>query len=138
MPRAPELSEGRLQVAAGILIDTRGRLLLSDRSRAESMREFWEFPGGKRLAGESAEAALSRELCEELGIEVTSCDPFHCLVHDYPELSVEIDFYLVRTWRGTPRGLEGQELRWLRPEEISREVLLPADAPVLDMLKELP
>ncbi len=101
------------------------------------MQEFWEFPGGKLAIGESAEEALRRELVEELGIEITSCDHFHSLEHDYPAMRVAIEFFLVRTWQGTPSGIEGQLLRWLRLSEISPEMLLPADAPVLNLLKEL-
>jgi len=100
------------------------------------MQEFWEFPGGKLASGESAEEALCRELAEELGIEITSCDHFHSLEHDYPEMCVAIEFFLVRTWRGTPSGIEGQVLRWLKPTKISPGLLLPADAPVLEMLKK--
>jgi 8-oxo-dGTP diphosphatase len=78
-----------------------------------------------------------RELAEELGIEFTACEHFCSLEHDYPELRVAIDFFLVRQWRGTPSGIEGQALQWLRPSDMSRELLLPADAPVLELLKEL-
>ena len=92
------------------------------------MQEFWEFPGGKLAGDESADEALRRELVEELGVEITSCVHLHSLEHDYPEMRVEIDFFLVRKWRGTPSGIEGQALRWLRPAEISPGQLLPADA----------
>ena len=112
-------------------------MLITDRSRANAMREFWEFPGGKLASGESAEEALRRELAEELGIEVAFCDHFHSLEHDYPEMRVAIDFFLVRHWQGTPSGIEGQALQWLRPSEFSRDLLLPADVPVLEMLKSM-
>lgn len=137
MPRASFLNEDKLHVAAGILLDTGGRLLLADRSRATTMREFWEFPGGKLLAGESAEDALRRELGEELGIEILSCERFHSVAHDYAEMHVEIEFFLVKDWSGTPRGNEGQLLKWLRPADITSDLLLPADAPVLERLRDL-
>jgi 8-oxo-dGTP diphosphatase len=137
VPRIFELIAKKVHVAAGILIDIEGRVLITDRSRASAMQEFWEFPGGKLASGESAEEALRRELVEELGIEITSCDHFHRLEHDYPEMRVAIEFFLVRTWQGAPSGIEGQELRWLRLSEISPEMLLPADAPVLELLREL-
>ncbi len=137
VPRCSELTETKINVAAGILLDTEGRLLITDRSRASTMREFWEFPGGKLANGESAEDALCRELAEELGIEIMSFGYFCSLEHDYPEMRVEIDFFVVRKWRGTPSGIEGQSLRWLKPAEISPGMLLPADAPVLDLLQNL-
>jgi 8-oxo-dGTP diphosphatase len=137
VPRIFELIAKKVHVAAGILIDIEGRVLITDRSRASAMQEFWEFPGGKLASGESAEEALRRELVEELGIEITSCDHFHRLEHDYPEMRVAIEFFLVRTWQGAPSGIEGQELRWLRLSEISPEMLLPADAPVLELLQDL-
>jgi 8-oxo-dGTP diphosphatase len=137
VPRAPELSARNIHVAAGILIDADGRLLITDRSQATSMRECWEFPGGKLADGESAVDALRRELGEELGIAITSCDHFHSLEHAYPDSHVAIDFFLVRKWQGTPSGVEGQVLQWLRASEISPDLLLPADAPLLELLQEL-
>lgn len=135
MPRAPELNPRKIAVAAGVLIDSDGRLLITDRSQAATMRDFWEFPGGKLAGGESAEEALHRELGEELGIHITSCEHFHRLEHDYPDLRVAIDFFLVREWRGTPSALEGQQLKWLRLADLSADTLLPADAPVLELLQ---
>lgn len=136
MSRAAYLRTGALRVAAGIVIDEQGRLLLTDRSGAASMREFWEFPGGKLRDGESAEQALQRELREELGIAITRCEPFHSLAHDYPDFRVEIDFFLVTAWTGEPRGVEGQALRWASPDDLSPDILLPADAPIVPLLKE--
>jgi 8-oxo-dGTP diphosphatase len=137
MPRVSGLTARKIHVAAGILIDAEGRLLITDRSRASAMQEFWEFPGGKLASGESAGEALRRELVEELGIEITSCDHFHSLEHDYPEMRVAIEFFLVRKWQGTPSGIEGQVLRWLKPSQISPGELLPADEPVLAALNNL-
>lgn len=136
MPRAAGLKKKTLRVAAGILIDEAGQLLLTDRSQATSMREFWEFPGGKLVGGESAEDALRRELDEELGIAIAHCEPFHSLAHDYPDFSVEIDFFRITAWSGEPKGVEGQALRWLSPDDLSPDILLPADAPIIDLLKE--
>ncbi len=110
---------------------------MTDRSQAKTMRAFWEFPGGKLAAGESAQDALQRELGEELGIAIISSEHFHSLEHDYPDMQVAIDFFLVREWQGTPSGIEGQELRWLVPAEISPGLLLPADAPVLELIKNM-
>lgn len=101
------------------------------------MQEFWELPGGKLAGGESAEEALRRELAEELGIEITACEYFHGLEHDYAEMRVAIEFFLVREWQGKPSGIEGQALQWLEPTEISPGRLLPADEPVLELLRRL-
>jgi len=101
------------------------------------MQEYWEFPGGKLTSGESADTALRRELVEELGIEVSSCEHFRTLRHEYPEWHVVIEFYLVTSWAGTPSGLEGQQLKWLKPAELSSEILLPADAPLIPLLQNL-
>ena len=135
VPRQSELTPKRIHVAAGILIDADGRLLITDRSRADSMQQYWEFPGGKLATGESAAEALVRELAEELGITVRSFDHLCSLEHDYTVMCVAIDFFIVREWQGTPAGIEGQALQWLKPPEISTDLLLPADAPVLETLK---
>jgi 8-oxo-dGTP diphosphatase len=124
-----------VQVAAGILRDANGRVLITDRTRAKTMRDLWEFPGGKLLPGESAEAALARELHEELGITINSYEQFHCLEHDYPDISVAVDFYLINDWSGEPSGVEGQGLRWETVDNISAECLLPADIVVLEALQ---
>ncbi len=137
MSRKSELSLRKIHVAAGILFDANGRILITDRSRANAMQEFWEFPGGKLASGESAEDALRRELAEELGIEITSFEHFCSLEHDYPESRVAIDFYIVREWQGSPSGMEGQVLQWLKPSEVSSDLLLLADAPILDALEKL-
>ena len=137
MSRKSELTLRKIHVAAGILIDANGRILITDRSRANAMQEFWEFPGGKLASGESAEDALRRELAEELGIEITSFEHFCSLEHDYPESRVAIDFYIVREWQGSPSGMEGQVLQWLKPSEVSSDLLLLADAPILDALEKL-
>ena len=137
VPRQSELTPKKIHVAAGILIDAAGHLLITDRSRADSMQQYWEFPGGKLAAGESAAEALARELVEELGITIRSFDHLCSLEHDYSEMRVVIDFFIIRKWQGTPTGIEGQALQWLKPPQISPDLLLPADMPVLDALKEL-
>ena len=101
------------------------------------MQQYWEFPGGKLATGETADGALVRELAEELGITIRSFDHLCSLEHDYTEMRVAIDFFMVSEWRGIPTGIEGQALQWLKPSEISPGLLLPADAPVLDALKDV-
>ena len=98
------------------------------------MQEYWEFPGGKVADGEPRMEALRRELREELGIEVDAARHFTSIEHDYPDLSVSIDFYLVERWRGEPAGREGQNVAWIDRSDLGRAALLPADAPVIEAL----
>ena len=134
MSRIAELTGATIQVAAGILVDAIGRVLIADRSRAADMQAFWEFPGGKLAPGESADDALCRELVEELGIRVNAYEHLLSLEHDYPQYRVALDFHLVTSWTGEPKGMEGQALRWIEPSAMPDGLLLPADAPVLDAL----
>ena len=122
---------------AGILQDQHGNVLIADRMRADSLRHFWEFPGGKLEGNETAEDALIRELQEEIGVEVESLRHFHALEHQYPDKRVCIDFYLVNAWRGTPICREQQSIRWVDPANLDDDVLLPADAPVLEALRQI-
>jgi 8-oxo-dGTP diphosphatase len=122
-------------VAAGILRDADGQVLISERLCDGPFSGLWEFPGGKIVDGESAIDALRRELVEELGIVIAAAEPYMTLHHEYPDRAVSLEFFIVTDWRGEPRGLEGQELRWLHPNELDQDVLLPADAPVVDALR---
>ena len=123
-------------VAAGILRDADGRVLISERLCDGPFNGLWEFPGGKIADGEAAIDALRRELVEELGIEVTEASSYMELHHEYPDRIVDLEFFLVTSWRGEPDGLEGQGLRWLLPSELRSDELLPADAPVIEALAD--
>jgi 8-oxo-dGTP diphosphatase len=125
----------QFDVAAGILRDSSGRILITERLCDGPFDGLWEFPGGKITDGESSAEALNRELAEELGIEVTTSQPFMELHHEYPDRTVDIAFFVVTGWKGEPAGLEGQGLRWLLPSELNPAVLLPADVPVLEALQ---
>lgn len=127
----------RIHVAAGILRDPDGRVLISERVGDAAFAGLWEFPGGKVDDGEAASAALGRELAEELGVTIERSSFFMRVEHDYADRRVAIDFFLVRRWRDDPQGREGQGVRWLLPAEISDDLLLPADAPVLEALRGL-
>lgn len=125
----------QLDVVAGILIDASHRVLICERIEAGPFCGLWEFPGGKIDPGESAHAALHRELAEELGIESGRSVAFMELQHDYPDRSVSLQFFRVLDWRGEAQGLEGQRIRWLEPAEIEVDQMLPADAPVIAALR---
>lgn len=97
----------------------------------------WEFPGGKVAEGETPLQALSRELREEIGIEVGTAEPFVRYRHAYPEQVVLLDVWLVTRHTGEPRALEGQPLRWESPDRLLDAGLLEADIPVVEALRRL-
>ncbi len=123
-------------VAAGILCDPEGRILIAERLGGGPFHGLWEFPGGKIGRHESASDALSRELAEELGIEITACMPFMNLRHEYDDRIVEIEFFIVSAWNCEPVGREGQQLRWVPREKLDAGELLPADVPVVEALQQ--
>ncbi len=122
-------------VVAGILLDGHGRVLVTERIGDHSFAGLWEFPGGKIEDGEDSLSALGRELGEELGVEIVEQCLFMSLDYDYADRSVSIDFYLIKHWRNTPVGRDGQALMWILPEELAEDLLLPADAPVIEALR---
>ena len=127
----------RLRVAAGILRDPHGRVLIAERLGGGAFQGMWEFPGGKIGDGESPEQALARELLEELGVELGAAERFMHLEHDYPDRSVSIHFFLVSSWSREPVGLEGQALRWVAPASLVEHDILPADLPVIEALQQM-
>ena len=131
------MSRTHLHVAAGILFSDSGHVLITERLCDGPFNGLWEFPGGKIAPGESAADALTRELAEELGIRVTDSRPLMDLYHEYPDRTVQLEFFVVSAWQGDPVGLEGQQLRWVRAAELEAAELLPADAPVVTALRNL-
>ncbi|MGA2562498.1 MAG: 8-oxo-dGTP diphosphatase MutT [Steroidobacteraceae bacterium] len=123
-----------VRVAAALLFDAAGRVLLAQRPRGKPMAGLWEFPGGKLDGPESAQQALRRELREELGIELRSCHLLLQLRHDYGQYVVELEAFVVDDYRGEPAGLEGQTLQWVNVAALSQQALLPADLPIVDVL----
>ena len=111
-------------------------MLIAERVGGGPFQGLWEFPGGKIGAHESAAEALSRELAEELGIEVTTCASFMNLRHEYDDRTVTIEFFIVSDWVSEPVGREGQALRWVPRERLDAEELLPADVPVVEALQQ--
>lgn len=125
-------------VAAVALVDGEGRVLLAQRPEGKSLAGLWEFPGGKIEAGESPEAALVRELAEELGIVVaqTDLEPGPFASHAYPDFHLLMPLWLARRWQGTPEPREGQALAWVHPADLDGYPVPPADLPLCDWLKE--
>lgn len=126
-------------VVAVALIDRDGRVLLAQRPTGKPMAGLWEFPGGKIRDGESPEAALVRELEEELGLDtVESClAPLTFASHRYQDFHLLMPLYVCRVWKGTPRACEGQALKWVRPEKLRDYAMPPADAPLIAVLQDL-
>jgi 8-oxo-dGTP diphosphatase len=98
----------------------------------------WEFPGGKVAPGESEEAALARELQEELGIEVISALPLMRLTHRYPDRDIELSMWVVERYDGEPQPLDGQRLKWVERARLAGEDILEADSPFVAALVQWP
>ena len=123
-----------IDVAAAVITQSDGRVLLAERPAGKPWAGYWEFPGGKIESGESPLAALQRELHEELGIELDRATPWLTREYAYPEKRVRLHFYRVSVWHGAPHGREGQKLSWENPSAVRVTPLLPANAPILDAL----
>lgn len=121
-----------LLVAACALIDTDGRILMSQRPIGKSHAGLWEFPGGKIEEGERPEQAIVRELREELGIEPCErcLQPFSFASHAYDEFDLLMPLYLCRQWDGMARPAEGQTIKWVFPDKLTELNLVPADIPL--------
>lgn len=126
-------------VAAAALLDESSRVLLAERPPGKSMAGLWEFPGGKVAAGESPEAALVRELHEELGIAVLEHNlrPLTFASHAYADFHLLMPLYVCRAWQGALRPQEGQRFKWVFPDAIVAAELPPADVPLLGPLRDL-
>ncbi|MEP1767304.1 MAG: (deoxy)nucleoside triphosphate pyrophosphohydrolase [Sulfitobacter sp.] len=125
-------------VSAVALIDVDGRVLLAQRPEGKSMAGLWEFPGGKVETGETPEAALIRELEEELGIDTwASClAPLTFASHSYDDFHLMMPLFACRKWSGTPRAREGQVLKWVKPSEMRDYPMPAADVPLIAVLRD--
>lgn len=128
-----------LLVAACALVDADGRVLLAQRPAGKNMAGLWEFPGGKIEAGESPEAALVRELREELGIEVKEAclAPFTFASHAYPDFYLLMPLFVCRRWEGQVHPVEAAAIRWVFPRDLHAYPMPPADLPLIPMLRDL-
>lgn len=127
----------RVGVAAGVLQRADGRYLLAERPAGKHLGGYLEFPGGKLEPGETPEAALARELEEEIGITTTHAEPLVQFEHAYPDYRVRAWLFRVADWAGEPHGREGQRLIYAEPDALHELPLLPANRPILAAL-ELP
>jgi len=125
-------------VSAVALIDVDGRVLLAQRPPGKSMAGLWEFPGGKVEAGETPEAALIRELQEELGIDTwASClAPLTFASHAYDDFHLLMPLFACRKWNGTPQARQGQTLKWVRANALKDYPMPPADIPLIPILRD--
>ncbi|MBB3872823.1 MAG: (deoxy)nucleoside triphosphate pyrophosphohydrolase [Brevundimonas sp.] len=126
-------------VVAVALIDVDGRVLIAKRPQGKALGGLWEFPGGKVEPGERPEAALIRELREELGIEVSeSClAPFVFASHAYDSFHLLMPLYLCRRWNGVVAAREHDALAWVKPDKLSAYPMPPADEPLVAWLRDL-
>ena len=123
-------------VSAVALIDRDGRVLLAQRPEGKSMAGLWEFPGGKSEVGETPEAALIRELEEELGINTwKSClAPLTFASHAYEDFHLLMPLFVCRKWEGMPQPRENQTLKWVRKQELRSYDMPAADVPLIPIL----
>ncbi|GEO81969.1 8-oxo-dGTP diphosphatase MutT [Pararhodospirillum oryzae] len=123
-------------VVAAALVDPDGRVLVAQRPEGRDQAGLWEFPGGKVAPGETPEAALVRELDEELGIDTRhSClAPLAFTSYSYPTFHLLMPLYVCRRWRGRPQGREGQALTWVAPNRLRDMPMPPADRPLIPLL----
>ena len=126
-------------VAACVLVDDQGRVLITRRPQGKPLAGLWEFPGGKVEADETPEEALIRELKEELGIDVarSRLAPLTFASHAYPEFHLLMPVYVCRHWQGDMAANEGQGIAWVNPEALSAYAMPPADEPLKDTMSGL-
>ena len=135
MPEAVPL----LFVVAAALVDPDNRVLIARRPEGKALAGLWEFPGGKLAAGERPEAALIRELDEELGITVKEAclAPLSFASHAYPDFHLMMPLWVCRRWEGLVSSREGQALKWVRPGKLREYPMPPADEPLIPPLIDL-
>ena len=126
------LTARRIAVVAGVLYDSGGNVLIAQRPPGLHMGGEWEFPGGKVEPGESVQAALGRELQEELGIRVTSCRALLEVHHDYSDKQVFLDVWVIDGFCGEPQGREGQPLAWCAPGSLLEFEFPAANRPIVE------
>lgn len=128
---------GVIHVAVGVLIDGADCVLLARRQKGSHLEGYWEFPGGKVESGETVEAALARELSEELGVMIGATSPLMTLDHDYGEKQVLLDVHHVLSWTGEPHGAEGQPIAWVSASALDDYMVPEANTQILIRVKSV-
>jgi len=136
LPEIPDFEPERetVEVAAGVLRDAEGRVLVSRRPAGLHLAGLWEFPGGKIEPGEAPADALARELAEELDVRIGPSRPLVSVRHEYPDQIVRLHLFEIHSFEGTPRGVEGQPLRWVPVDELASLEMPAADRPLIRLL----
>ena len=137
----PALPDARkvVYVAAVVLVDKDGRVLLAERPAGKKLAGLWEFPGGKIEAGETPEQALVRELKEELDIDTsqTCLAPLTFASHRYDDFHLFMPVFVCRVWKGIVAAQEGQRIAWVFPKDFDKYPMPPADIPLIPVLRDL-
>jgi|TARA_E500000178_G_scaffold245890_1_gene242350 8-oxo-dGTP diphosphatase len=126
--------EAAQKVAVGVVADSQGRLLIGERPQGKAYAGQWEFPGGKVEPGETLFEALVREFREELNLQVEAAHGLFSCVHVYPDREVELHFWQVTDYRGEPRGVEGQNLRWVHSDDLASVNFLEGNRALLEKI----
>ena len=124
----------RIDVAVGVVVDRRNRILIGQRVVKDQYFQKWEFPGGKFENGETVDQALKREFLEETGLQLNSSEPFMLVEHDYPDRHVRLHIRLVKEYSGRLTAMEGQALKWITVDQLFSVDFLDGNKPILDRL----
>ncbi|EPL6456293.1 MULTISPECIES: 8-oxo-dGTP diphosphatase MutT [Providencia] len=130
------MEKKHLHIAAGVIRNSQQHIFITKRPEGTHMAGFWEFPGGKLEQGELPEAALIRELEEEVGIIVTEYESFHRVDHELDDRIITLYFFIVSAWDNEPYGKEGQDFRWVEQEALVADEFPPANRIIVEMLTQ--
>lgn len=128
------MEKKHLHIAAGVIRNSQQHIFITKRPEGTHMAGFWEFPGGKLEQDELPEAALIRELEEEVGIIVTEYEQFHHVDHEFEDRIITLYFFIVSAWDNEPYGKEGQDSRWVEQKALIADEFSPANRIIVDML----
>ncbi|MBV2190092.1 8-oxo-dGTP diphosphatase MutT [Providencia rettgeri] len=128
------MEKKHLYIAVGIIRNSQKKIFITKRPEGTHMAGFWEFPGGKLETNESPEAALVRELEEEVGIIVTKSELFHRVDHEFDDRFITLYFFIISSWENEPYGKEGQDSRWVCQDDLIADEFPPANRIIVELL----